>query len=896
MASTIPGTPGDDSIVGSTDDERIEGGDGNDTLSGGDGNDTLDGGGGADSLDGGDGQDDLSGGWGADTLIGGGGADTITGGSGDDRAELGDGDDTFGDFGTDGGNDTIFGGAGDDDIIAGHGDDVVYGGAGDDDISGASGNDYLDGGADSDRLYVADSQNRQTVLGGEGGTDVDQLLFFDYAATEGVSVVFDGDGSGTYDFVATDAEGIFSEFEQVHGTSRDDTIDASADAAGIYIDGKDGADTIDGGLGDDTIIAGAGNDEVFGGQGADSVNLGDGDDSFGDYGVAGLGNDTVDGGAGNDFILGAGGDDSLIGGSGDDTLVGDIGNDTVDGGAGSDRLASTDSHGNDSFIGGESASDEDHLLFNNWTYDDGVVVTFDGDESGTYEYVANGHTGSFEEIERFSGTQRDDTIDGTAASDGFIVNTRGGDDSVLATGGDDRIGGADGDDTIRGADGADSIYGEAGRDVLFGDAGDDFISAGTRDDTVEGGDGADSVELGSGNDRYVDGGTDDAADTVSGDGGADWIEGGGGDDRLDGGDDDDTLLGQAGADELIGGSGDDSLSGGADSDTLSGGRNSDTLDGGAGSDTMSGGEGDDVIGGDAGDDVLTGDDGADSFVFNDGSGSDTITDFDLSDLDADGRTLDQFDLSSYTGGSGPGGALTYADITFDDDGAGNALLIFPGGESVVLQGVSPSQMQTMSQAQSAGLPCFTPGTLIETPGGLVPVETLRPDDLVLTRDNGPQPIRWVGTNTVDAGRLARQPQLLPVRLEAGALGDHDAITVSPQHGFVLRAEGEERLVRAITLARMHGRAVHRRRNIGQLTYVHFMFERHQAVRAHGLWSESFYPGPWALSALAPGPLRELAQLFPELRSGDPMQAYGSHVRTPAARFDLPEAVSALRAV
>ncbi len=34
--------------------------------------------------------------------------------------------------------------------------------------------------------------------------------------------------------------------------------------------------------------------------------------------------------------------------------------------------------------------------------------------------------------------------------------------------------------------------------------------------------------------------------------------------------------------------------------------------------------------------------------------------------------------------------------------------------------------------------CFTAGTRIQTPRGMVAIETLRPDDLVLTRDHGPQ--------------------------------------------------------------------------------------------------------------------------------------------------------------
>ncbi|MBL4556858.1 MAG: Hint domain-containing protein [Rhodobacteraceae bacterium] len=43
--------------------------------------------------------------------------------------------------------------------------------------------------------------------------------------------------------------------------------------------------------------------------------------------------------------------------------------------------------------------------------------------------------------------------------------------------------------------------------------------------------------------------------------------------------------------------------------------------------------------------------------------------------------------------------------------------------------------------------CFVAGTLIATPAGAVPVEGLRPGDLVETWDQGAQPVRWVTSTT-----------------------------------------------------------------------------------------------------------------------------------------------------
>ena len=78
-------------------------------------------------------------------------------------------------------------------------------------------------------------------------------------------------------------------------------------------------------------------------------------------------------------------------------------------------------------------------------------------------------------------------------------------------------------------------------------------------------------------------------------------------------------------------------------------------------------------------------------------------------------------------------------------------------------------------------PCFAAGSLITTPMGQRPVETLRPGDLVLTRDNGAQAVRWVGTTLRKV--TAKDA---PITLHAGAIGPHETLTVSPNHRILLR--------------------------------------------------------------------------------------------------------------
>ena len=78
--------------------------------------------------------------------------------------------------------------------------------------------------------------------------------------------------------------------------------------------------------------------------------------------------------------------------------------------------------------------------------------------------------------------------------------------------------------------------------------------------------------------------------------------------------------------------------------------------------------------------------------------------------------------------------------------------------------------------------CFGAGTVIETNLGPTPVECLKPNDLVLTRDNGLQPIRWIGHRVLDTLDLAQYPHLRPIKFGAGSMGadlPYRDLTVSP---------------------------------------------------------------------------------------------------------------------
>ena len=174
------------------------------------------------------------------------------------------------------------------------------------------------------------------------------------------------------------------------------------------------------------------------------------------------------------------------------------------------------------------------------------------------------------------------------------------------------------------------------------------------------------------------------------------------------------------------------------------------------------------------------------------------------------------------------------------------------------------------------VPCFVAGTMIRTDRGDVPVERLQVGQLVMTRDDGPQPIRWIGRRTLPAlGRMA------PVRINRGTFGDHRTVMVSPLHRVLIRnvhAEllfgDSEVLIAAQDL--IDGRDVMQIEG-GWVQYVHILFDRHQVLWSEGLQSESFLPGPQTTHCFEQETVNEICQIFPEL---DPTTGAGYG---PAAR-------------
>lgn len=181
------------------------------------------------------------------------------------------------------------------------------------------------------------------------------------------------------------------------------------------------------------------------------------------------------------------------------------------------------------------------------------------------------------------------------------------------------------------------------------------------------------------------------------------------------------------------------------------------------------------------------------------------------------------------------------------------------------------------------VPCFVSGTMIRTSEGDVPVERLNVGQLVMTRDDGFQPIRWIGRRTLPAeGKMA------PVRIRENMFGDHRTLMVSPLHRILIRNSYADLLfgsAEVLIAARdlIDGNGV-KQITGGLVEYVHLLFDQHQIVWSDGLETESFLPGPQTTHCFEEEMVAEISEIFPSLdpKTGD---GYGPSARRALRQFE-----------
>ena len=132
--------------------------------------------------------------------------------------------------------------------------------------------------------------------------------------------------------------------------------------------------------------------------------------------------------------------------------------------------------------------------------------------------------------------------------------------------------------------------------------------------------------------------------------------------------------------------------------------------------------------------------------------------------------------------------------------------------------------------------CFCRGTLIRTPDGEAPVETLQRGDRVMTTDGVALPISWIGLRRVSA-LFADPVRCWPIRVKAGALAENVPsrdLLLSPDHALLVG----DVLIQVGAL--VNGTSIVRETSVPQLfTYYHVELDDHSLILAENTPAETF---------------------------------------------------------
>lgn len=176
------------------------------------------------------------------------------------------------------------------------------------------------------------------------------------------------------------------------------------------------------------------------------------------------------------------------------------------------------------------------------------------------------------------------------------------------------------------------------------------------------------------------------------------------------------------------------------------------------------------------------------------------------------------------------------------------------------------------------------GSMVETPEGSRPIESLAVGDMVFTTDHGPRPIRRAPFIRLSVPELIAHPQLRPIVVEAGTLGNQRALLVSPRQRLLTsgwRAElvfgRREAMVPAGAL--VDGSTVRRAPLTGPVSYYRPVFDAAERVICEGTVTECPRPGmgpsddAGPFDSLFPGPETPAAAASPGTTSQTPLRPY-----------------------
>jgi len=174
----------------------------------------------------------------------------------------------------------------------------------------------------------------------------------------------------------------------------------------------------------------------------------------------------------------------------------------------------------------------------------------------------------------------------------------------------------------------------------------------------------------------------------------------------------------------------------------------------------------------------------------------------------------------------------------------------------------PHASRAAGPEEIAHLSALGTGTMIATDLGPQPIDWLRPGDRVLTRDNGYQPLLWLGQHTMP--RRA-PPETRPLHLETACFGEalpERAVLLTPATGILLAGHelelwfGESEMFAWARHAAPEAIASPGRQQLYSL-----LFEAPEVILAEGMWVASVQASAAYLAFL---PDRVRAALAPRL--------------------------------
>lgn len=139
-------------------------------------------------------------------------------------------------------------------------------------------------------------------------------------------------------------------------------------------------------------------------------------------------------------------------------------------------------------------------------------------------------------------------------------------------------------------------------------------------------------------------------------------------------------------------------------------------------------------------------------------------------------------------------------------------------------------------SQITVIPCFLKNTMISTEKGKCPVQNLKIGDLVITQDQTPHKIKWIGHRTYRQPYRPSDRAVFPIRVSKSAF-EHNIpsadLFISPEHSVLL----DDFLIPIKYL--VNGKSIRIIDTLEEISYYHIELERHDIILAEDTPVETF---------------------------------------------------------